>query len=161
MSQNGGSASFDPMEDATGLRTLIIDNYDSFTYNLFQYLHEINGVVPVVVYNNTPWQKVEKLLPQVDNIVISPGPGHPERPEDFGICRRVLLDDSVKIPVLGVCLGLQGLVTTFGGVVTHAPEPMHGRISQIIHDESYLFQSIPQVHWASIIVSAYFDQFSE
>ena len=110
------------------MRTLLIDNHDSFTYNLFQYLAEVNGVEPDVVVNNDPRWRPEHLE-CFDSVVLSPGPGHPERPADFGICRDVLR--HADVPVLGICLGHQGLAAVHGGRVVRAPEPYHGRVSTI------------------------------
>src|SRR5690348_11293450 len=102
------------------LKTLLIDNYDSFTYNLYQYLGEVNGQPPTVVRNDAAvW--TELSLTDFDNIVISPGPGSPDRPQDFGQSARAILESQV--PVLGVCLGFQGICHLFGGKVDLAPEP--------------------------------------
>ncbi|RSS80769.1 aminodeoxychorismate synthase component I [Streptomyces sp. WAC06614] len=121
------------------MRTLLIDNHDSFTYNLYQLLGEVNGVPPVVVPHETDWSTLD--MADYDAIVVSPGPGRPERERDFGISRRAILDSG--LPVLGVCLGHQGICHLFGGAVGHAPLPMHGRISSITHDGSELFAGIP------------------
>ncbi len=120
------------------MRIGLIDNYDSFTFNLYQYLAEVNGVEPVVIKNNdtTPISDLN-----FDAFVISPGPGHPANPSDFGISSHVILHSTR--PVLGICLGHQGIVTTHGGMVSHAPEPYHGRTSTITHDGSALFAGIP------------------
>jgi len=121
------------------MRTLLIDNYDSFTYNLYQYLAEVNGVAPVVVTNDTDWAQIS--LADFDAVVISPGPGRPERPEDFGVSARAILDSG--LPVLGVCLGHQGIAHLFGGRVTHAPEPVHGRACEIEHLGVDVFEGLP------------------
>jgi para-aminobenzoate synthetase len=122
------------------MRTLIIDNYDSFTYNLFQYLAEVNGLEPEVVVNDDPqWRSAH--LDAFDNVVLSPGPGHPERPADFGICREVL--QHAELPTLGICLGHQGLAAVHGGRVVRAPEPYHGRVSMIQHIGTELFAGLP------------------
>ena len=121
------------------MRTLLIDNYDSFTYNLYQLLAEVNGRPPVVVTNDTDWREVE--LDQFDAVVISPGPGRPERPGDFGISARAIREGS--LPVLGVCLGHQGICHLVGGVVSHAPEPMHGRLSAVQHTGAGVFAGLP------------------
>lgn len=122
------------------MRTLLIDNYDSFTYNLFHYLAEVNGTEPDVVVNDDPrWRSSH--LDAFDNVVLSPGPGHPERPADFGICREILR--HAEMPVLGICLGHQGIATAYGGRVTRAPEPYHGRVSTIRHRGTDLFAGLP------------------
>ena len=123
------------------MRTLLIDNYDSFTFNLFQLIAEVNGEEPVVVRNDgATWEELAGW--DVDNIVISPGPGRPERPADFGVCASAIR--HADVPVLGVCLGHQGLGHLSGGEVVHAPEVMHGRLSAVYHDGSALFEGIPQ-----------------
>lgn len=123
------------------LKTLLIDNYDSFTYNLFQLLAEVNGAEPVVVRNDeASWDELARL--GCDNVVVSPGPGRPERPGDFGVCADAIRDSAV--PLLGVCIGHQGLGALHGAAVVPAPEPMHGRISAVLHDDSPLFAGIPR-----------------
>ena len=123
------------------MRTLLLDNYDSFTFNLFQLLAETNGDDPVVVRNDgATWPELESA--GFDNIVVSPGPGRPEHASDFGICRKAIVES--RVPVLGVCLGHQGLACFSGGSVVHAPEVMHGRLSAVYHDGSPLFAGIPQ-----------------
>ena len=122
-------------------RTLLIDNYDSFTFNLFQLVAEVNGEDPIVVRNDgATWDELADW--PFDNIVISPGPGRPDRPADFGVCRSAI--DAADVPVLGVCLGHQGLARFAGAAVVHAPEVMHGRLSAVYHSGSPLFADIPQ-----------------
>ncbi len=123
------------------MKTLLIDNYDSFTYNLFQLLAEANGDEPIVVRNDeAAWEELEKL--EFDNIVVSPGPGSPDHEGDFGVCAEAIR--QAEVPLLGVCLGHQGLTWVHGGKVLSAPEVMHGRISAVLHDESPLFAGIPR-----------------
>jgi anthranilate synthase component 2 len=123
------------------VKTLLLDNYDSFTYNLFQLLAEVNGEEPIVVRNDEyDWPTLAGL--PVDNAVISPGPGTPVNVQDFGVCRDALR--QARIPLLGVCLGHQGLALAAGAQIIAAPEVMHGRQSQVFHDGSALFASIPQ-----------------
>ncbi|MCY7753055.1 aminodeoxychorismate synthase component I [Bacillus haynesii] len=137
----------------TGIQTLLIDNYDSFTYNLYQLIGEVNGRPPIVVRNDADWSQVP--IDEIDNIVISPGPGRPERVEDFGINATVILE--AKLPVLGVCLGHQGIAHLFGGKVGHASEPMHGRSSVIHHSGIDIFDGLPPefsvVRYHSLIVT--------
>jgi para-aminobenzoate synthetase len=123
------------------LKTLLIDNYDSFTYNLFQLLAEANGDEPIVVRNDAAdWRELERL--EFDNIVISPGPGSPDHEGDFGVCAEAIKE--ARVPLLGVCLGHQGLSWVHGGRVLAAPEVMHGRISAVLHEDSPLFAGIPR-----------------
>ncbi|TSD48391.1 aminodeoxychorismate synthase component I [Rhodococcus sp. KBS0724] len=119
--------------------TLLVDNYDSFTYNLFTLLTKVNGIVPTVVTNDAEWDSLD--LAEFDNVVISPGPGRPDRERDFGISRRFI--EEGPLPLLGVCLGHQGLCQLFGADVVLAPEPMHGRISLVDHDGSGVFAGLP------------------
>ena len=136
------------------MQTLIIDNYDSYTFNLYQLIAEVNGSLPLVIQNDEmDWESVKQLT--FDNIVISPGPGRPENPTDFGICRLIL--ENSPVPVLGVCLGHQGLAHVYGGKVIHAPEVRHGRLSKIHHDRTDLFKGIPSpfsvVRYHSLLVA--------
>jgi para-aminobenzoate synthetase len=137
------------------LRTLLIDNYDSYTFNLFHLLGEVNGAEPVVVRNDElRWEELAAL--GTDNVVISPGPGRPERARDAGVSLAALR--RADVPVLGVCLGHQALAHVGGGTVVHAPEVMHGRLSPIQHDESALFAGLPQdflaVRYHSLVVGS-------
>jgi len=123
------------------MNVLLIDNKDSFTYNLSQLIARVTAHKPVVIDNAaSSWRKVIAEI-SADAIVISPGPGTPARYEDFGICSEVILESG--IPLLGVCLGHQGLGQAYGGRVVPAPVPMHGRISRVSHDGSALFRDIP------------------
>src|SRR6185437_3958096 len=140
--------------DVPAVKTLLIDNYDSFTYNLFQLLAEVNGDEPHVVRNDAaPWAELERL--PFDNVVISPGPGRPERQGDFGICGEAIA--QARVPLLGVCLGHQGLSSIHGGSVSPAAEAMHGRVSTVRHDGSPLFEGIPPdfqaVRYHSLVVA--------
>jgi para-aminobenzoate synthetase len=122
------------------MRTLIIDNHDSFTYNLFQLAAEVNQVLPVVIKSDElTWERLANN--HFDNIIISPGPGHPESEQNFGFNLQVI--QQTNLPILGVCLGHQGICCAFGGKVIHAPVPMHGRTSHIIHQHDLLFADIP------------------
>ncbi|KAM1253035.1 hypothetical protein ACFX2J_040972 [Malus domestica] len=140
------------------VRTLLIDNYDSYTYNIYQELSVINGVPPVVVRNDElTWKDIRYYLYEenaFDNVVISPGPGSPECPADIGICLQVLLE-CWDIPILGVCLGHQALGYVHGAKVVHASEPVHGRLSEIEHNGCKLFNDIPSGHNSGFKVVRY------
>ncbi|GGX00093.1 aminodeoxychorismate synthase component I [Streptomyces noursei] len=137
------------------MRTLIVDNYDSFTYNLFHSLARVNGEDPVVVRNDDPSWRLGRLA-EFDNVVLSPGPGSPAHAADFGICRELV--DRCDLPLLGVCLGYQGIALQHGATVGRAPEPRHGRTSPVLHDGTGLFEGLPQpfeaVRYHSLAVSA-------
>jgi anthranilate synthase/aminodeoxychorismate synthase-like glutamine amidotransferase len=121
-------------------KTLIIDNYDSFTYNLYQYIGELGGN-PVVKRNDAVTVAgIRELAPT--HIIISPGPGDPADPAYFGVNREVILELSKSIPTLGVCLGHQGICFVLGGRVVRAEEIMHGKTSEITHDGTGLFAGI-------------------
>uniref|UniRef100_A0A803LWN1 aminodeoxychorismate synthase n=1 Tax=Chenopodium quinoa TaxID=63459 RepID=A0A803LWN1_CHEQI len=128
------------------VRTLLIDNYDSYTYNIYQELSVTNKVPPVVVRNDEwTWEEAYYYLYEeraFDNIVISPGPGSPMCAADIGLCLRLLLECS-DIPILGVCLGHQALGYVHGAQIVHAGQPIHGRLSEIEHDGSRQFDNIP------------------
>ena len=119
-------------------RVLLIDNYDSFTYNLYQYLCELGASVTVVRNDAITVEEVRALAP--DFIVISPGPGVPR---DAGISVDLVRALGSKTPILGVCLGHQAIAEAYGGVVTRAPELMHGKASQIHHDRKGVFEGLP------------------
>lgn len=122
------------------MKTLVIDNYDSFVYNLVQYVGELGGE-PIVYRNNQiSIDKAKKLQP--DRIIISPGPGTPEDPRYFGTCSAILTEMSPKIPTLGVCLGSQGIVYVFGGRIVRAKRLMHGKTSRIKHDGKTIFKDV-------------------
>ncbi|MDN3279349.1 aminodeoxychorismate synthase component I [Frankia sp. RB7] len=119
---------------------MVIDNYDSFTYNLVHLLAEICQEPPLVVKNDEiSWEELKGE--QFDGIVISPGPGRPDHPDDFGLCRNAI--EEAKVPLLGVCLGHQGIAALSGGQVVRAPAPMHGRTSLVHHNDTGLFKGIP------------------
>ncbi len=123
------------------MSTLLIDNYDSYTYNVFHLLAAVSGEEPIVVHNDmVSWRVLSRW--RFDAIVLSPGPGRPERWHDFGVCADILrYSDS---PVLGICLGHQGLGHVLSGVVRSAPTAMHGRLSRVQHLDTGLFEGIPQ-----------------
>jgi len=114
------------------MKVLIIDNYDSFVYNLAQYTGTL-GASPHVFRNDSiSLREVKALAP--DRIIISPGPGNPEDKKYFGVCEEILHDVSHTVPTLGVCLGHQGIGAAFGGRVVPASRLMHGKTSPILHD---------------------------
>ena len=117
---------------------LVIDNYDSFTYNLVQYLGELGETVEVRRNNRVTLDEIENSL-RPERIVISPGPG---TPNDAGITLDVIARFSGKIPLLGVCLGHQAIGQAFGGKVIRAPELMHGKASEVRHDGKTIFAGI-------------------
>ncbi len=121
------------------MKTLIIDNYDSFTYNLYQYAGEL-GANPVVFRNHEISCK-QALALKPDCIIISPGPGRPEDPKYFGECTKII-QNAGETPLLGVCLGHQGIASAFGGKVIRAPVPMHGKNSEIKHDGRGIFRGV-------------------
>jgi len=122
-------------------RVLVIDNYDSFTYNLVQELAEL-GAEPTVARNDA-WtlEQVRDFAP--DGIVISPGPGSPENARDIGISNDVIRDLGPRIPLLGVCLGHQCIGYVFGARVVRAPELLHGKTSQIYHRGEGVLDGLP------------------
>jgi anthranilate synthase/aminodeoxychorismate synthase-like glutamine amidotransferase len=123
------------------LRVLVIDNYDSFVYNLVQYLGE-QGAKPIVYRNDEiSYREAENLKP--DRIVISPGPGSPEIERYFGVCSKIIKEMGEKIPTLGVCLGHQGICYNFGGEIVRAKKLIHGKTSVIDHDGKGIFKNIP------------------
>ncbi|MEU9115726.1 aminodeoxychorismate synthase component I [Streptomyces sp. NPDC048483] len=124
-------------------RTLLVDNYDSFTYNLFHYVTEATGTEPAVVRNDDPAWHAD-LLSGFDAVIVSPGPGNPGRDGDFGICRQLIEQAGrAEVPLLGICLGHQGIALAHGATVGRAPEPWHGRISPVLHNGDDLFRGIP------------------
>jgi len=132
------------------MRVLIIDNYDSFTYNLYQMMGEIMASkfvdqhFDIVVKRNDEITFAQAEAFGADRIVISPGPGTPDDPEYFGVCADVITGLGPHCPLLGVCLGMQGIAHCFGGQVVHAPLPMHGKTSLLAHDAQGVFQDLPQ-----------------
>ena len=119
---------------------LLIDNYDSFSYNLYQLVGSINPNIKVLRNNALTVNDVAALNPEA--IILSPGPG---KPKDAGICIPIIQELSERIPLLGVCLGHQAIFEAFGGNVDHAKHLMHGKSSQInIDNASPLFKGLPQ-----------------
>ncbi len=125
---------------------LIIDNYDSFSYNLYQAIGEINPSVKVIKNDELTVEEIDKLAPT--HIVLSPGP---KRPKDAGVCLEVIEKLHTKYPMLGVCLGHQSICEAFGATITYAKEIMHGKQSTIIYKDSTLFKGIDE----EILVARY------
>jgi para-aminobenzoate synthetase len=123
------------------MSTLLVDNYDSYTYNVFHLLAAVSGEEPIVIHNDmVSWKALSRW--DFDAIVLSPGPGRPDRWHDFGVCSDILRHSEV--PVLGICLGHQGLGNVLSATVATAPTAMHGRLSRVRHGDSGLFAGIPQ-----------------
>ncbi|MGM8887674.1 anthranilate synthase component II, partial [Psychrobacter sp. 1U2] len=136
------------------MNVLIIDNYDSFTFNLYQYIGEIlqtmdddkdgTNAANVIVKRNNEITLPDVQAMNLDRIIISPGPGSPDDPAYFGICAEVIETLGKTVPLLGVCLGMQGIAHVFGGDVVQASVPMHGKVSAIRHDDAGVYQGLPQ-----------------
>jgi anthranilate synthase/aminodeoxychorismate synthase-like glutamine amidotransferase len=130
---------------------LLIDNYDSFTYNLYQYLSELGEEVEVARNDMTTTDEIKRVAPA--RIVISPGPG---TPEDAGVSNDVIREFGEKVPILGVCLGHQCIGYTYGAVVGHAGEIKHGKSSLIYHDGKGVFQGVenpfPAIRYHSLAI---------
>ncbi|WP_135304364.1 anthranilate synthase component II [Haloarcula amylovorans] len=127
-------------ETLTDTRVLFVDNFDSFTYNLVEYVSE--HAETEVVRNTATLDDVRAFDP--DAIVLSPGPGHPENDRDVGVTMDVLREVSPEVPTLGVCLGLESAVYAYGGSVGRAPEPVHGKAFPIDHDGEGVFAGLEQ-----------------
>ena len=123
------------------MQVLIVDNRDSFTFNLSQLVAKVTGYVPTVISNaELGWRGIAERH-GVQAIIISPGPGTPDRVADFGTCLEIIRETG--LPLLGVCLGHEGIGHAYGAKVVRAPVPMHGRISRVVHDGSDLFRGVP------------------
>lgn len=136
------------------IKTLIIDNYDSFTNNLFQYIAHINQVKPIIIKNDE--YSIDEILQfEFDNIILSPGPGRADLIADFGVCGDLI--KIVDVPILGVCLGHQGIGCVFGAEIIHAPYPVHGQAYLVNHNNNELFKDIPTefevIRYHSLIVN--------
>lgn len=122
------------------MKVLIIDNFDSFVYNLAQYVGQLGGA-PIVRRNNEVGiEEVKRLKP--NRIIISPGPGRPDDRKYFGVCLDVIRKISPQTPTLGVCLGHQGIAYAYGGSIVHANRLMHGKTSLIQHEPDGLFEGV-------------------
>lgn len=123
------------------MKTLLVDNHDSYTYNVFHLLAAASGEEPMVVNNDAvSWRVLTRM--DFDAIVLSPGPGHPSRWHDFGVCSDIL--QKSEVPVFGICLGHQGIGNLLEGTVNRAPKAMHGRLSRVMHEGKGLFKDVPQ-----------------
>ena len=122
------------------MKVLVIDNYDSFVYNLVQYIGELGAETIVYRNDRVSLKQVKELRP--NRIVLSPGPGTPADTRYFGVCAEILQHISNEVPTLGVCLGHQGIIHTFGGNVISAKRLMHGKTSSISHDGKGLFKGV-------------------
>ena len=120
------------------MNIILLDNYDSFTYNLVHYLGELGAQVEVV--RNDAAYVEDIIAKRPDGIVISPGPG---APAESGICLELIKKASGIIPIFGVCLGMQAMGEAFGGKVVRAPKPMHGKVSEIYHEGLSVFKNLP------------------
>ena len=139
MSAEPTDSSGDSVGEADQPRVLFVDNFDSFTYNLVEYVSE--HAHTEVVRNTATLEDVRAADP--DAIVISPGPGHPKNGRDVGVTNDVLTEISPEVPTLGVCLGHQALVAANGGTVGHAPSVVHGKPSTVEHDGRGIFDGLP------------------
>ncbi|MDR3049283.1 MAG: aminodeoxychorismate/anthranilate synthase component II [Elusimicrobiota bacterium] len=118
---------------------LLIDNYDSFSYNLYQYVGEINPDIRVIKNNELNIDEIEKLKPS--HLILSPGPG---RPKDAGICENAVKHFKGKLPLLGICLGHQAICEVFGATITYAKSLMHGKTSELkLEKDIALFEGLP------------------
>jgi len=122
------------------LKFLIIDNYDSFVYNIAQYLGELGIECDVIRNDKITINEIKQK--KYDGIIISPGPGTPDDKKYFGVCSDVIKDMGSKTPILGVCLGHQGIISAFGGKVTNAGCVRHGKTSPVRHSNSELFKGV-------------------
>lgn len=123
-------------------RVVVVDHHDSYTWNLVHLVASVTGALPEVVQHDAT--TTARVL-SFSHVVLSPGPGHPADPVDFSVGREVLLDG--RRPVLGVCLGMQGLVTAYGGLVERV-EPAHGEVASVVHDGAGVFAGIPSPYAA-------------
>ena len=138
------------------MKTLVIDNYDSFVYNIAQLLGELKTEPTVLRNDSITLQDVRKMDP--DAIVISPGPGHPADRRYFGVCTDIITELGPSVPILGVCLGHQGIVHAFGGKVVNATKIRHGKTSLIQYTADRLFEDVENPFTATRYHSLVADQ---
>jgi anthranilate synthase component 2 len=136
--ESGASGADAAAADVDRPRVLVVDNFDSFTYNLVEYLSAHAGVE--VLRNTATLAEVRAVDP--DAIVISPGPGHPENERDVGVTNDLLREVGPEVPTLGVCLGLEAAVYAYGGSVGHAPAPVHGKAASVHHDGAGVYEGL-------------------
>ncbi|TYT62959.1 anthranilate synthase component II [Natrialba swarupiae] len=139
MSVQGNEGGPEAVDERT---ILFVDNYDSFTYNLVEYVSQQPGTDTEVLKNTATLEDVYAVDP--DAIIVSPGPGHPKNDRDVGVTMDVVRELSPDVPTLGVCLGLEAAVYAYGGSIGRAPEPVHGKASAVEHDGNGVFQGIEQ-----------------
>jgi len=136
------------------MKLLLLDNYDSFSYNLYQRLGSLKFQIKVERNDAITLSEIRRYDP--DCIVISPGPGNPSKKRYFGVCGAAIREMGKEVPVLGVCLGHQGIAHEFGGRVVHAARVMHGKSSEIMHSGEGIFEGIesptPGGRYHSLIV---------
>jgi para-aminobenzoate synthetase len=149
-----GECGADIAPEVRAINIFLVDNYDSFTYNLYDLIFRTSGVRAQVVKNDEVTFD-EFAARSVDCVILSPGPGHPRKRKDFGISSDIIR--ALNRPILGICLGHQGIAAVFGGKVQRALLPVHGLTESINHDGSGIFAGIPQrvqmVRYHSLIVS--------
>jgi len=119
-------------------RVLVVDNYDSFVFNLVQYLAQLGADVDVRRNDEVTVDDVDRL--GVDGVLLSPGPG---RPEDAGVCIELIRERGAALPILGVCLGHQAIAVAYGGTVVRAPELLHGKVSEVAHEGAGVLRGLP------------------
>jgi para-aminobenzoate synthetase component 2 len=128
-------------------RVLVVDNYDSFVYTLNGYLRQLGAETDVVRNDVVPLNDLSERIREYDGVLVSPGPG---KPSDAGVSIPIVLAAvAAGIPLLGVCLGHQAIAEAFGGVVTNAEELMHGKTSRVVHDDSTIFDGLPETFTAT------------
>lgn len=124
------------------MSVLLIDNYDSFTFNLFQFLCELGAKVRVVRNDQITVENIREEKPS--HIILSPGPGSPDKERDFGVCGPIIKKLAQQVPILGVCLGHQGIAHHLGGTIVRAPQIIHGKTSRIRQSGGALFRDLPE-----------------
>ena len=127
---------------AAEVRVVVVDHHDSYTWNLVHLVAEVTGALPTVVEHD---RVAAADLDGFTHVVLSPGPGHPDDPADFAVGRELLL--AARTPILGVCLGMQGLVSAYGGRVAQVP-PAHGEVAEVEHDGTGVFAGLPSPYAA-------------